>query len=308
MSCAGCWRNRLPYLKPYYGFGYLKFNDFKNFVDANKVTHVEFINFGEPFLNPEVLDIIKYAHEKNITLTTHTNGNFIEDNVIEGLVKYKFAFIHFSIDGASQKVYEIYRRGGNFYKAIDTIKKLNFYKNKYSSRYPEISWKYVIFGHNIHEIPKAKEMAKSLNVSLNFQEDFAPELFPPVPESDLLFVEEQIKGYYIHRWDFPTRAQACSDLWLMPSINWDGKFFGCCMNYVKPFGTNAFKQDLMSILNDPDYLYAKKMVMGIAPAKEGIPCTDCFIYKQRVRRGSFLDIEYHARHQYRYYYPYRKIG
>ena len=51
------------------GFGYLKFKDFKNVVDDNpQLKVIELSHLGEIFLNPELLDILKYAHEKNIIL------------------------------------------------------------------------------------------------------------------------------------------------------------------------------------------------------------------------------------------------
>jgi len=47
------------------GSGYLKFKNFKEFVDRNKwVSEIELSNWGEIFLNPELLQIIKYAYQK----------------------------------------------------------------------------------------------------------------------------------------------------------------------------------------------------------------------------------------------------
>jgi hypothetical protein len=75
------------------GKGYLKFKDFKKFVDTYpEFKQMELSNYGEMFLNPELSDIIKYAYEKNIRLYADNgvNMNTVSQEVLEGLVKYKF--------------------------------------------------------------------------------------------------------------------------------------------------------------------------------------------------------------------------
>ena len=109
------------------GSGYLKFADFKKFIDSHpEFRHIELSNYGEMLLNPELLDIVRYAHEKGIGLTANNgvNLNTINENMAEGLVKYGFRSMIVSIDGASEGVYKIYRRGGNFNTVIDNIKKM----------------------------------------------------------------------------------------------------------------------------------------------------------------------------------------
>lgn len=50
------------------GKGFLLFDHFRHFVDNNRrIRFIELSNYGEIFLNPELLDILKYAHEKKFT-------------------------------------------------------------------------------------------------------------------------------------------------------------------------------------------------------------------------------------------------
>jgi len=74
------------------GWGYLKFDDFKKFVDENpKIKRIELSNWGEIFLNPELKDIIKYGYLKGISLTAGNgvNLNTISEEMIECIVKYQ---------------------------------------------------------------------------------------------------------------------------------------------------------------------------------------------------------------------------
>ena len=142
--------------------GYLKFDDFKNFIDKYDIEKVELSNKGEIFLNPELSEIIKYAHKKDIAYSAAdgVNGNYLTDDMAELLVKTQCRELTFSIDGATNDVYKIYRVGGNLDKVLENLKKVLFYKNKYSSQYPFVSYKFIVFGHNEHEIIPAKEKAK----------------------------------------------------------------------------------------------------------------------------------------------------
>jgi len=154
------------------GNGYLKFNDFKKFIEKNPyIERVEISFCGEIFLNPELPEIIKYANEKEIQLTAFNGVNFntISDEMLEMLVKYKFTGLTFSIDGASPETYSIYRRKGDFKKVIDNIKKLNTYKKMYKSKYPVLKWQYIVFEHNRHEIEQAIKISKELGTYIYFK-------------------------------------------------------------------------------------------------------------------------------------------
>jgi MoaA/NifB/PqqE/SkfB family radical SAM enzyme len=80
-----------------------KINDFQKLVDENPwLSHIELSNWGEIFLNPDLLKIIRYAHSKNLALTASNgvNLNTVKKELLEALVKYKFRHITCSIDGA----------------------------------------------------------------------------------------------------------------------------------------------------------------------------------------------------------------
>jgi MoaA/NifB/PqqE/SkfB family radical SAM enzyme len=70
-----------------------------------------------------------------------------------------------SIDGATQEVYERFRRNGelelvlyNFRKIVETKKKLRHHN-------PILVWNYLAFEHNIHEIDSARRLARKLGVN-----------------------------------------------------------------------------------------------------------------------------------------------
>lgn len=284
LNCPCCGRNDIV---KGCGLGYLSFENFKKIVDDNNFAQIELSNKGEIFLNPELLDIIKYAYDKNIMLTANTgvNMNYLSDQVAEALVKYQFRELMVSIDGATPETYSIYRRGGNFDQVISNIRKINYYKEKYNSDYPMMVYKFILFGHNEHEIDKAKELASSLGMLPYFHLNWDPS-YSPIKNIELVqkktginvesfMIDDLIKKYKTNstNWFF------CKELWLSPQINWDGKILGCCSEWESDFGGNAFKDGLLNALNNPKMIYAKNMLTGNAEPIEGIPCTYCCHYK-----------------------------
>ena len=92
-----------------------------------RIKEIEVSNYGEIFLNPQLLEIIKYAKQHKVTLTAKNgvNLNNVKNDVLEGLVKYNFNAIYVSLDGASNETYKQYRIGGNYDVVIGNIKKSN---------------------------------------------------------------------------------------------------------------------------------------------------------------------------------------
>ncbi len=168
--------------------GFLRFDKFKQLIDDNpQVREIELSNFGEIFLNPHLPKIIEYAFEKNVLLSA-TNGanlNTVRDTTLEALVKFKFSHIRCSVDGASQETYEQYRIRGNFDQVMENIDKINAYKKQYNSEFPQLTWQFVVFGHNEHEIAKARQMA--LDRGMTFETKFNwDETWSPVRDKDMV--------------------------------------------------------------------------------------------------------------------------
>lgn len=289
LRCPGCVlpRSNPEKIEETCGFGCLSFENFKKLVDDNYFTEIELARFGEMFLNPELADIIKYAYEKNVSLRDYcgANLNYLPDDVAESLVKYKFELLTVSVDAASPESYVKYRIGGDFNQVINNIKKINYYKKLYNSDKPKLVYKFIIFGHNEHEIDKAKQLAKDLDMEILFSGNFLQE-FSPVKNPTLVKQKTGIDVKVIPDYNKAELLQenkdvwfCCKDLFEYPQINWDGKVIGCCPIYSNSFGGNAFKDGLLKALNHPKIVYAKNMLTGKAPPIKGIPCTDCDCYR-----------------------------
>ena len=299
LKCPACYMRKNPDLvKNGCRIGNLKFENFKKLIDENFLKKIELSNSGEVFMNPDLVKILQYAYENGVktTITNGVNLNYLTDEQAEALVKYQVDTVTVSLDGASQKTYEIYRVGGNYKKVIDNIKKIIKYKKKYKSYFPFINWKFIVFGHNEHEIEKAKKEAKKLGVNeiifdMNWDKEYSPIKNPEkvkkltgidaldVNTSPIVQLEQYLEGKI--EWYF------CRDLW-EPQINWDGQVLGCCANYTDNFGGNIFEDGLLDALNNPKMIYAKNMVTNNAPPRDDIPCSKCWCYKAMKEANVWL--------------------
>lgn len=271
------------------GKGDLKFANFKQLVDDNPfIRQIEISSYGEVFLNRQLKEIVEYAFEKNITLTADNgvNLNNATDEILETIVKCRVKSLSVSIDGASNETYSIYRRGGNFDTVIENIQKINAHKKQLNSESPRLIWNFIVFGHNEHEISKARKMAEELNMTFALKYNEAPD-YSPIKDEELVRKE---MGFSTAQQREQETGNAffmfCGQLWLEPQINWDGKVLGCCINKWQDFG-NAFEQPLKKILKSQQYRHTQKVVTGKANPRKDTPCTQCRFYKRMKEINSY---------------------
>ncbi|MDR2428674.1 MAG: radical SAM protein [Candidatus Margulisbacteria bacterium] len=280
------------------GWGYLQAAAFQKFVAQNpSIKIIELSNWGEIFLNPEIAEIFRIGYEHGLELTVGNGANLnnVKPEVLEALVKYRARYISVSLDGASQETYVQYRRGGNFDRVLANLKILNEFKRQYNSPYPQLGWQFIVFGHNEHELAKARALAEELNMEfkpkLNAHEENSPLHNPEAVrrELGLKYIsraeQEQKTGRF--------RALACHQLWQQPQINWDGKLLGCCQNIWGDFG-NVLETPLKDLLVSKKYVYAKKILLAAPEARNrplqyDLPCARCVFFHRlkSLRLGTF---------------------
>lgn len=268
------------------GWGYLTSANFERILDLNpEVERVELSNWGEILLNREIELIMRLAHDRGIALTARNGVNFnrVAPSVLKAMVTYQFRHLTISIDGATQEVYSQFRRGGNLDKVLANIRALNDLKAIHGSRYPELRWQFIAFGHNEHEISRACEMAAELGmdfyVKLNASADYSPvknrELVARLSRtgaSSRAEYREVVGRPY---------ALPCTQLGDEPQVNWDGTILGCCRNTTVAFG-DAFATPLEECQRSEIYLKTVRIASGADETPDGTPCAQCGIYRTEI--------------------------
>ena len=120
-------------------------------------------NYGEPLLNPHTPEFIRLA--KNYLLLTTLSTNMTAKRFdAEAYAASGLDFMTVSLDGATQDVYERFRKKGDLELAFTNIRSLVEAKRRLGKARPLISWQFLAFEHNAHEIEKARAMARELGI------------------------------------------------------------------------------------------------------------------------------------------------
>ena len=280
------------------GSGFLTLERFRRIVGGGTIEHVEISNWGEIFLNPHLVEILEYAFRKNIKLTADNGANLncLSDEVAEALAAYAFYRLSCSIDGVTEETYSIYRRRGSLQRVLRNIERINEAKIRHRSAFPILRWQFIVFGHNEHEIPAAKAMARQLGMEISFKLNWA-EKYSPV--RDAAFVKEQTGLAAVSRSEYRKlsgqryrQKLCCAQLWNMPAFNWDGRVLGCSVNRWGDFGVMG--DTIEETTNSERMRYARRMLLGEAPARSDIPCSRCHNYLHMQQDGDWLTLEHVA--------------
>jgi radical SAM protein with 4Fe4S-binding SPASM domain len=146
--------------------GNLKKDFFTKSIDeiANKLLYLIFYFQGEPFINPDFLNMVSYAHKKGVYTITSTNGHFLSKDVCKKIIASKLDRIIISVDGTTQETYAAYRKGGELKKVIDGTKNLIDAKKKMKSSAPHIIYQFLVVKPNEHQIQDLYTLANELGV------------------------------------------------------------------------------------------------------------------------------------------------
>jgi len=276
------------------GSGFVSFDQFRDLIENNpELLHVELSNWGESLLNPQLPLILETAYRHNVivTISNGANLNTVKPEALEAIVKYRVRQITCSIDGASQETYSQYRINGDYNRVIANIRSINHHKRVHRTQFPILLWQFVAFGHNQHEIPRARALAAELGmefyVKLSWDEQVSPLKDPEKVRQDVSGGFSSTSEYLAANHSEYMGKKFCKQLFQSPQINWDGRILGCCINFWGDYG-NAYGQSLRNSLNNPQIRYAREMLLGKVPAAPNIPCTTCHVYKVMNQHGNFL--------------------
>ena len=79
---------------------------------------------GEPFVRPDLTDLIGHATSKGMVVDLSTNATLIREREARALAHCQLQMVHVSLDGATQETHEQVRGAGTFSKALRGIKLL----------------------------------------------------------------------------------------------------------------------------------------------------------------------------------------
>jgi protoporphyrinogen oxidase/MoaA/NifB/PqqE/SkfB family radical SAM enzyme len=274
LRCAYCYDDRrapAPGERPY---GRMTVPQFRGLIDScgDYLFKINMYGFGEPFLFPETLEMIRYATDKNIGVGVSSNLNHQDPDLPRRIVASGLEVLIFSCHGVSFGTAGRFMRGGNADLAFANLRALVAARTKAGSKTPYIDWQYCVTGFNEHEIEKARETAARLGVD---QVRFIRPFFPanaPDEWFSTMFPRQTLTHDH-------EAAPGCSWLYRSAYINWDGGLIPCCRDPRDPavdFG-NVFETPLPTLWNSEKYQAARTLLADPSrhDLRKGIVCGRC---------------------------------
>ena len=248
--------------------GNISLESFTSIIDelAPYAFSLDLFDWGEPFFNPELPLLIEYAHRKGLITTVSSNLSFkLTDEQIASVVRSGLTYLTASVDGADQRSYEIYRRGGKFDLVMQNLRAFVRLKRELGSETPRITWQYLVFAPNEDRVDEARRLAQEIGLDgfrplAGTYEDPSWE-----PKGDYSF-----HYLYVH----PNR---CVWLWNSAVFHWDGGWASCCMGFEKhddfaQWQPGSFRQ----LWNNEKFVAARRIwTEKESPLPEGHYCTSC---------------------------------
>jgi radical SAM protein with 4Fe4S-binding SPASM domain len=231
LRCPECPSGLRAFTRP---TGMLQRDFFSETIDQlhKDLLYLVFYFQGEPYLNPDFLDMVKYASSKKIYTATSTNAHYLNDDNAKRTIESGLDRLIISIDGTTQDVYEQYRVGGNLSKVLEGTKNIVKWKRDMKSKTPFIIFQFLVVKPNEHQIEDVKKLAGEMGVDdvwfktaqiYDFEKD-PNQLIPSIDKYSRY--RKTGNGY-----EFKGKlANHCWRLWHDPVITWDGLVAPCCFD------------------------------------------------------------------------------
>ncbi len=238
------------------GKSLLPFQTFKRLLDeiGDYLIYVILWSWGEPFLNPDVYQMISYAGEKNVLTVTSSNLNRFGQEEAKKVVGSGLDALIVALDGVTEESYVKYRRGGSAKRVIENTRVLVAEREKSGRRKPFINLRMVVSKENEHEVEEFRSLARDLGVDMvSFKAFSTRQPGFTDPNIDRKYAPQtKLFRWYDYQPDFTVAKKAkkynCKFPWTKPTLFADGEILSCefDFHYSHSFG-NLNKQSFREI-------------------------------------------------------------
>jgi radical SAM protein with 4Fe4S-binding SPASM domain len=232
LRCPECPSGLRAFTRP---TGMLQTNFFKKTIDEihKELLYLIFYFQGEPYLNPDFLEMVSYANKKRIYTATSTNAHYLTEANAKKTVESGLDRLIISIDGTTQDVYQQYRVGGNLEKVLAGARNIVKAKKDLNSKKPFVIFQFLVVKPNEHQIEEVKQLAKEIGVDdvwlktaqIYDYENDPNQLITSI--SKYSRYKKDKNGVTINK---NKLANHCWKLWHANVITWDGLVVPCCFD------------------------------------------------------------------------------
>ncbi len=231
LRCPECPSGLRAFTRP---TGNLKADFFQKTINeiANELVYLIFYFQGEPYINPDFLKMVRYAHNKGIYTITSTNAHFLNDENARRTIESGLDRLIISVDGTTQEVYEQYRKAGKLENVLRGAKNVVKWKKKLKSKTPHIIFQFLVVKPNEHQIPEVYQLAEEIGIdevklktAQVYDYENGNSLIPTIDKYSRY--SKQNDGSFVVKNEL---LDHCWKLWHSCVITWDGTIVPCCFD------------------------------------------------------------------------------
>jgi MoaA/NifB/PqqE/SkfB family radical SAM enzyme len=192
---------------------------------------IAFWQWGEPLLHPRIIEMVRLAHELGIMTMISTNGQV--DPVafdLRALFEAGLDLLIISMDGASQNIYQKFRKGGRVEFVRRFIRAAAQAKRDLQETKPYINLRIIATSENEQEVDRVRAIAKEdgadffsvKSVSLYYDDD---------PGDSRLPIEKSYRSFQYRGANeadsYRRMPNLCAKPWTWPTLRYDGTLLVC---------------------------------------------------------------------------------
>jgi radical SAM protein with 4Fe4S-binding SPASM domain len=257
--------------------GLLSVEDFKNIIEQIKNTgfYVQLYFQGEPYINKNLPEMIKFAQSKNIYVSISTNGHYTNEKTVDNMIENAPDKLIFSVDGLDEESYQNYRVGGSFKKADEGLRLLIKKRNQLKKKKPFVEFQFIVMKQNEHLLKDVIKYGKDTGVDKVVFKTMQVSSY----ENALHFLptNQKYRRYVVNNGEVKIKNKLkdhCFALWRTSVITWDGKVVPCCFDKDANFRLGELKDNSMKDiwLSKPYQDFRQ----GVLNNRKGLSmCTNC---------------------------------
>ena len=120
------------------------------------------ITGGEPFLRPDLLEVVQYAKKKGLLVILYTNGTLLTQEIVEQLAKSPPLYLEITLYGMTLETYEtVTGIPGSYAHCMRGIELLKLHKVPFRL-------KTMVLTLNVHEFEAMRNFAENLGVGFRY--------------------------------------------------------------------------------------------------------------------------------------------
>lgn len=246
---------------------FMSYEDFMAIVEnvGGVVHNIYITGTGEPLLNKDIWRMVRYAADRNLSVSISTNATLFTDEWIDEMFISGLDHLIFSCDGVSRKSYARFRVGGDFDKVRWSMERICARRREFGVDKPFLEWQFILNCYNEDEIELARALSnqwgidrfhvKSLSLNEHLYDDeklreLAEEYLPRLGHMPN-------KMRYTWRDNVlqpKPRERTCALPMQSPAILVDGSVSICCMDINGQYTIgNALEQSFVELWHSPAY-------------------------------------------------------